>query len=311
MMLALVGLLETYTWGTPFHSYYYNLLFNFHIDNDRNLTPWNYYLYRLLYATAGLLLIAAWACCRQLHRYLLLLSLILIVLLLHTYQYHKEFRFIFIILVLWIIPFCGQLYDWTKSISPRIILSCLAGITTIYSLATIANIVDDQWVFQKEDNLTGRLKYVGQQQNNLVDLYLDLAKQENVKGLLLLGEAYLYSPGYYHLHHQVPFYDPPLFENIPKESIHFEQLFSHVVSTSELHLSPDYVQISPYSKYGYITSIAKNSLDVFEWDSYVIYVISQRIQELASQLIHDVKLPPASIDWEAIQKAAAQAPDKP
>ncbi|MGI9309960.1 MAG: hypothetical protein ACR2P7_00325, partial [bacterium] len=209
-VLLLVGLLETFTWGFPFQSYYANLVANIAADPHRDAPAFHFYLSRLLFATAGGLLIALYAFIRQPRRHLLLLVLCVVTLALHMHQTHQELRFVFAVLPMLLIVVGDQLSSWSSQCSPR--WSAAFSMQTVSACAAAflaligANAIDDRWLHVAGSKERGEVRYwFGQ--SNLFDVYLQLARRDDVAGVVHLGDPYFNTPGYYYLHRSVPFYD--------------------------------------------------------------------------------------------------------
>ncbi|MGI9311702.1 MAG: hypothetical protein ACR2P7_09285, partial [bacterium] len=195
-VLLLVGLLETFTWGVPFQSYYANLVANIAADAHRDAPAFHFYLSRLLFATAGGLLIALYAFIRQPRRHLLLLALVAVTLALHMHQTHQELRFVFAVLPMLLIVVGEQLSSWSSSWSQRSPRWSVAlNIKTVSAcagafLALIAsNAIDDRWLHVAASHERGEVRYwFGQ--SNLFDVYLQLARRDDVAGVVHLGDPY-------------------------------------------------------------------------------------------------------------------------
>ena len=256
-VIFLVGLIETLTWGKPFHSYYSNFLLNIELDKIRTTQDWHFYLPRLLYATAGGVLVMLYAFCRHPRRHMLVLLMTLATIILHMSLGHKEFRFVFVLFPLCLIVVGDQMAMWSKR-WPRLFSQRTAVEIGIVSLVVVVgNLVDDRWLHKANSYERGDAKYlIGQ--GNMFDVYLDLAKLEDVKGVLHVSDPYFNTPGYYYLHHDVPLYDTHSFRKAMESADSPEQLFSHVVSIDGQIALPDLIMLGgvgdEYS-YGFIEGV--------------------------------------------------------
>ena len=232
--LSLVALLETYTWGAPFHSYYYNIIFNRVFDIGREPEVWHYYFSRVTFATAGGVLITMWACFHRPRQYMLLLFLILMVFVLHSIQNHKEFRFIYIILALWIIPFCGQLHIWAKQVSKQVLIRWTTAITAVLSALVMSNVIKDEWLLFVDLHDKSIKNYVFNQ-DNIFDIYLDLARRDNVSGVLNIDNYWYNLPGYYYLHQKVPYYDRRIAHQLATQFVNPARVASHIIYQDEIN----------------------------------------------------------------------------
>jgi len=97
-MLGFAGWLDAWLWGTPFVSYYNNVVFNLlhGVSEIFGRGPMLWYLYQLSLASAGLYLIAIGYGIWVWRRSWPILVLLACVLVPHSLISHKEYRFVFL-----------------------------------------------------------------------------------------------------------------------------------------------------------------------------------------------------------------------
>ena len=274
--VILVGLLETFTWGRPFHSYYLNFMYNYaRRDNLADLS--NFYLPRLMMQSAGLILLAAIACIHKPFRYSQLVVILVLTIGLHILAVHKEIRFLLIVL-----PICLYIaIDWLIYIANRkteqqkikFVSTWLYVYIAIFSIFVYTDSVPKfkhKWLHHAEVESSGVYFLAGH--NGMWEIYRDLATNDSVKGVLHLGDPYFNTPGYYYLHKKVPFYDATYLD-LMQEKYGVEQLnllVSHVVSKSHINIAGfRFVGINDY----YLYESTRLDEPVATWDRYQIVII--------------------------------------
>ena len=266
IMVALVGLLETFTYGIPFYSYYMYLQINLYIHASLTVTEWHYYITTLLYATAGGVIIMCYAVFRYPRRYLLFIGIIVATMTLHQYYSFKSFRFILLVLPLCLIVMADQLCIWQESF-PRIFNhKAVAVMTATFFVLVIGDVFNENWIKHTAGKDTDP-NFIGRKSQ--IDIFMNLARLDNVQGVLHIGPNLIESPGYYYLHHSVPLYDMESFLlEVAKTGISDpKKLVSHVVSSSSLLDMPGFVKIASYDD-GYIYGTFEGAEVINNWDSY-------------------------------------------
>ena len=280
-MLALVGIFEIFTWGKPFHSYYANYIFNMEFDKFRTGQEIYFYFPRLLFATAGGALVMLYAFFRHPKRHMLIISLMVVTFTLHMSQAHKEFRFIFVLLPMCLIVLCDQLAMWSTRWPKAINHWSATAVASIFLVLIGGNLVDDRWMHVAASRERGDVQYLFGQ-SNIYDVYLQLARLDDVKGVVHLGDPYFNTPGYYYLHHDVPFYDVNVFESAVKTAnvTMPEELVSHLVASGEM---PDYTGLVKIKGEGdgYSYAYLKGASEVRLWKSNTPKLVSEGTTALA------------------------------
>lgn len=289
--LLLVGLLETLTWGSPFHSYRAIYVYNRELDLEREAQGLFFYLPRLLFATAGLALAALYALARHPRRHLFALLAGLAVLALHMAQPHKEFRFVFVLIPLALLVAADQ----AARLLPAAAGTRAAALYAAAFLAVIApNLIDDGWLHEAASRERGNVRYLFGQEN-LFDAYLAIARLEDVSGFVDLNNPYHNSPGYYYLHRPVPFYDSVSLQIAMDQagSDRPEEFVSHLVSEGRFPDLPGYVEIpgpgGPY-RHGFIEGVAETR----RWRSHEVMLLTNTAVEIARDSLgfEDAAKPP-------------------
>ena len=200
-----VGLFELITWGGFFHSYRINFLVNFVWSDVRNEeTTLLHFPAWLTVASGGLFLLATVLGGILWRRQLLVVALIASILLPHMWENHREYRFVFFVIPLWLMVLADALAVFSIKIRHgRWLVSAGVGCFAAISVFGANNAPPKQygvylWGQEKIDFLNRR--------QNLFDVYLRLATDSSVEGVLDMDESYPRIPGYYYLHRGIPLY---------------------------------------------------------------------------------------------------------
>ncbi len=241
MVVCAVGALETWTWGMPFHSYWFNAVFNFVYNRFRMeesslwLIPW-----QLLHASCGLFAVAVASLVGNVRRRGFVFVLLLLVVIPHMLSTHREYRHVFAAVPLWLMVFAdvvamaGQRLTASGALRQTRLLDALGlrhgdnrgapagalvslagvGVAVLVSTAGIVNAIPYQ------NNIyisfSGERRYVNflHDHNPSFQLYRRLSDDDSVHGVLDASRTYLGSGGYYYLHRSIPFYDYHLWGKI-------------------------------------------------------------------------------------------------
>ena len=235
LTLLACGLLDYLTWGRMFNSIYIHMLWNlnptenYHIDGGKIFYP-----QRLLFVSAGYILLAvlAWLWRPRLH--LLTLLMTLAILLPHMFAAHKEFRFIAPLLFLWMPAAAWLLSAWLRHAQLRQIRHDLTrgliAFQLLFGMLVTLGAVKDNWIYkvQEHDKGIDQMGYL----HNTPDIFAGIAwlrEQEDLEGLYFNANTF----NYYHLHRDVPLYDD--LKYIYAQRKHPDRKFvSHIITYSEL-----------------------------------------------------------------------------
>ena len=282
LVLVLVGILEHFTWGFPFHSYYLNILINQEFDRYRDPQELHFYFSRLAFVTAGGALVMLYSFVRHTKRHLLIAIIAALTLALHMTQVHKELRFVFVLLPLTLVVLGDQLSMWSKSFPRMFSLRAFVVASTLFLLLIVSSAIDDEWLH--DDAVSGKkgdINYLFRQ-NNIFDVYLELAKKNDVQGLFHRGDPYFNTPGYYYLHHDIPFYDLHTFSATMNSGAVEDpsELVTHIVFRLEAAnpVPSSDLEINAH-KYQYVAS--ETTSPVKRWVSHTPVLVSEEIAKIA------------------------------
>jgi hypothetical protein len=209
--LIFAGLIDAWSWGTPFISYWNSVVFNvvYGVSNIFGQRPVLWYVYALTLASAGLFPVAAvygsvaWRRCWP------ILLIIACVLLPHSFLQHKEYRFIFLVIPLLLL----LLADAIANGLPRVPLARKAWPIAIAGVILVSL-------------LGGAYRNILKRDDRLL-ASLDLSRRPNVTAVVDMSGDWTSSGGFYYLHKDIPYYFAEQIEGIPAAEI--GQLASHVV----------------------------------------------------------------------------------
>lgn len=214
IVIGFAGLLDAWSWGTAFISYYNNLNFNLLLDKEDAFgsSPLFAYFYWLVAGSAGLCLVAAAYGVVQWKRCWPILLLVACVLVPHSLVPHKEYRFIFLAVPLLLVLLADAIINGAQRL--RLIVGDLAVVTV--ALATLVTVSALECVmhgvFARDDRLLATLA---------------LSRRHDVAAVLDLTGFWSRSGGFYYLHHDVPLYFREQIEYVPVPAL--RSLVSHVI----------------------------------------------------------------------------------
>ena len=230
MVLLAYGLFDYITWGRPFNSIYTHMLWNFnppegfHSGSDLLMYP-----QRLLFISAGgvLLTILAWLRRPRLH--LLTMLMALAILLPHMLAPHQEFRYVAPLFFLWMPAAAWIVSDWGRRRLRRYrhdLTRSLIGIQLAFGMLVAIDFVNDYWVYKVgiEDKDNDQLGYF----HNTPDFFAAIAwlrEQDEVEGILFTTHHF----NYYYLHRNIPIYDMVKFNHATKQNPG-KKLVSHILT---------------------------------------------------------------------------------
>jgi hypothetical protein len=240
-VVGFAGLLDAWSWGTPFISYYNNIDFNLLLDkaNTFGRSPLFVYLYWLTVASAGLHLLAAGYGVRHWRRSWPILLLLACVLVPHSLIPHKEYRFVFLAIPLLLILLAAAIANGLQSL--RLIFGRLSGagpaIVTVAAVSVVGCVL--RGVFANDDRLVATL---------------DLSRRSNVAAVLDLTGHWAHSGGFYYLHHDVPLYFQQQINAVPIADMHL--LVSHVLVPAIRTVIPGFRVSARYGSVAILEQVA-------------------------------------------------------
>ena len=235
------GMLDFLTWGRLFNSIYIHILWNlsppegFHTGGGEIFYP-----QRLLFISAGYILLAALAWLWRPRLHLLTLLMSLAVLLPHMLTVHKEFRYVAPMFFLWM-PAAGWLLStWFRHarLRPRRteLVSGMVGIQLVFGMLIALGTFKDNWIYKVGDFDKGndQLGYL----HSTPDFFAGLAwlhEQDDLEGVYFTGNNF----NYYYMHRKVPIYDQFKLHDAQRKYPD-QKLFSHIITYGEIRHA-DYI----------------------------------------------------------------------
>ena len=229
-----VGVFDAVTWDAGlFHSFRSYLAFNLTVDREAAgaARPVHEYFWWLLFTGGGLSALGIAAALRDPRRYGFLLLLIALLLFTHSAQAHKDYRYVFAFMPLWLLVGAGVVAQLAARTGRPIQVYGLAGaVFATVSLAGILNALPYQEkVYASTHAWT--IKFI-RGQDPIFAAYRYLASAPGVAGVWQVDRLYHDTPGYYHLHRKIPFYDWRTGQgnNLHKDAEALRASVSHIVS---------------------------------------------------------------------------------
>ena len=301
-----VGVFDAITWdGGLFHSYVVNIRVNLALGDLRaGESPAWQFLYWLLIANMGLVALCVLAL-PDLRRYGFLMALIALTLLIHSAQSHKEYRFIFVVIPLWLL-ISADFVVWFASRAsegrPRMSLGPTSLVLTAsfaaVSLAGILNALPYQdrvyKAYSKETGIVGFLR----NQDPIFAAYRYLASAPGVSAVWQVDRPYFNLPGYYYLHHTIPFYDTNTGRLIfaDQERTELEAIaasVSHIVSADPTTSVPGY---SVEKTFGTIRILRRDANEpvIRRWQEYAPTITGGTFTKVMRRLYPEMPTPPSN-----------------
>ena len=280
-----IGAFDAITWdGGLFHSYITNVRFNLALGEMlADEKPTYQYLEWLLLAGGGLSALAAGAALFNPRRYAFLLAVTALVVAAHTFQPHKEYRFVFAVIPIWLLIAADI---WTRIASGsrgRYLGPLAASALAAVSTAGFANALPGQGsVYKAMSRDTGAVAFV-RDQDPIFAAYRYLARAPGVKGVWQVDRPYFNLPGYYYLHHDVPFYDQSTgLAAIGTDARAIRASVSHIVSGDPSTSVPGY---SVEREFGGIRILRRdeNGGDVRNWEARNPTIVDDVVERIMQQ----------------------------
>ena len=304
-LFVAVGVFDAITWdGGLFHSYIVNIRVNLALGDLRaGESPAWQFLYWLLIANMGLVALCVLAVLQDPRRYGLLLALIALTLLIHSTQSHKEYRFIFVVIPLWlligadfVVWFASRASEGRSRMSLGPTSLVLAASFAAVSLAGILNALPYQArVYQAYSGETGIVGFL-RNQDPIFAAYRYLASAPGVSAVWQVDRPYFNSPGYYYLHHTIPFYDVNTGRLIfaDQEKTELEAITasaSHIVSADPATSVPGY---SAEKTFGTIRILRRDADGpaIRPWQEYAPTITGGTFTKVMRKLYPDAPAPP-------------------
>jgi phosphatidylinositol glycan class B len=231
-ILACSGMLDAWSWGTPFVSYYNYVVFNtvYGVGDIFGQRPMFWYIYWLTLVSAGLHAIAIgygvliWKRCWP------ILLVVACILVPHSLVSHKEYRFVFGVLPLLLVLLADAIVNGLSRL-PKFRGKWPIAIAAFAVISGLGCAI--QGVLKRDDRLLATL---------------DLSRRSDVVAVLDLSGPWWRSGAFYYLHHDVPYYFKEQIDGLPDTDIRL--LASHVLVPATQSVLPGF-RVS--ARYGNIT----------------------------------------------------------
>ena len=235
-MVLAIGAFDAVVWDRGlFHSYVTNVRFNLATGSQRTgeSPPWQYLAW-LVTAHGGLSAASVLAAAFAPRRYALLLALVALILIIHSMLPHKEYRFVFAAVPLLLMigaDLAVRLHGYR--VPGRAIAAAVAAVFAGVSAGGILNALPYQdQVYKAWSRETGRVVFLGARhaQDPVFAAYRWLAGVPGVGAVWHADRHYYNTPGYYHLHRDVPLYDLYTGDPIASDPRAARVLVTHIVT---------------------------------------------------------------------------------
>ena len=271
IFLLAVGVFDAITWdGGLFHSYITNIRFNLVVDAGRaGETPGYQFLWWLLLASVGLSALCMVIALRDVRHYGFLLAMVVLVLLIHSAQAHKEYRFVFAVIPLWLMIGADVVARLAARVKkPRYFFGTGSRLLfAAVSLCGILNALPSQHqVYRAYSKETGKVQFI-RDQDPVFAAYRYLAHAPGVLGVWHADRPYFNLPGYYYLHHKIPFYDFSTGRMINTGIETTLASVSHIVAEDPNVVIPDYTVVKQFGVLR-IWRRDDNEAPVRQWEVY-------------------------------------------
>ena len=295
-LLLGVGILDAIAWdGSLFHSYVTNLRFNLLLGEMRtDESPVWQYLPWLLIASAGFGALFLVTASFQARRYGLLLGLIVLVLVAHSLQPHKEYRFAFAVVPLWLLIGADLMARVTApGKRARSLVGLATAVFAVASLAGVLNLLPYQdRLYQAWSRETGAVGFL-RKQDPIFDAYRYLAQAPGVTAVWQVDRHYYNLPGYYYLHHEIPFYDAFTGSSVLRGRTPLTAYVSHVVSTQPDLAVPGYTLDRAFGDVRILRRDAERIAPIRAWRSYTPTVVDDFTAGIMRRIDPEAPSPPS------------------
>ncbi|MYE81361.1 MAG: hypothetical protein F4X36_05850, partial [Gammaproteobacteria bacterium] len=275
-LVLAVGAFDAVTWDAGlFHSYITNIRFNLVTEVYRagESQAWQYLAW-LLTAHGGLSVLCVIAAAFAPRRYALLLALVALIVGIHSLQPHKEYRFVFAIVPLMMIigaDLAVRLHGrggWGRAgaFAAGTAFACV-------SAAGILNALPHQEsVYRSWSREMAHVTFLGTRtgHDQIFAAYRYLASSPRVGAVWQADRHYYNTPGYYHLHRDIPLYDADT-------GRHFVRLLPAAMVTHIVTADPDadYPDFSEERRFGAVRVLASGAdTPVPRWQQHVPVVVT-------------------------------------
>jgi hypothetical protein len=240
-VVGFAGLLDAWSWGTAFISYYNNLDLNLLLGKGDvfGSSPPSAYLYWLTVGSLGVHLLAIGYGVLQWRRSWPILLLLACVLVPHSLIAHKEYRFVILAVPLLLVLLAAAIVKGSQHLRPKI--GDLAGVSIAVALVAALSAVEGvrHGLVARDDRLVATL---------------ELSRRTDVAAVLDLNGDWAESGGFYFLHHDVPFYFEQQIRGMPMSAL--RSLVSHVLMPVSRGTIPGFRETARYRTVAILEQVA-------------------------------------------------------
>jgi len=241
VVVGFAGLLDAWSWGTAFISYYNNLDLNLLLGKGDvfGSSPPSAYLYWLTVGSLGVHLLAVGYGIVQWRRSWPILLLLACVLVPHSLIGHKEYRFIILAVPLLLVLLAAAIVNGSQQLRPKIgdLTGVGIAVALVAALSAAAGI---------RHGLVAR--------NDRLVATLELSRRTDVAAVLDLTGHWADSGGFYFLHHDVPFYFQQQIHGVPMSAVRL--LVSHVLMPVSRGTIPGFRESARYRTVAILEQVA-------------------------------------------------------
>ena len=309
-LVLAVGAFDAATWDAGlFHSYITNVRFNLSVDAFRTgESPAWQYLAWLVTAHGGLSVLCVLAAAFAPRRYALLLALAALIVGIHSLQPHKEYRFVFAAVPLLLMigaDLAVRLHGrggWGRAGA----FAAGAAFTCVSAAGILNALPGQESVYRAWSRETGHVTFLGSRagQDPLFAAYRYLASAPHVSAVWQADRYYFNTPGYYHLHRDIPLYDADTGRR-------FVRILPAALATHIVTADPDthYPDFSEERRFGAVRVLsARAETAVPRWRQHVPVLVTARIFAVMRKI--DPQAPSRPVDT-GIRFELAGSPSPP
>lgn len=298
-MVLAVGAFDAVVWDRGlFHSYVTNVRFNLAMGTELTgeSPPWQYLAW-LFTAHGGLSAACVLAAAFGPRRYGLVLALIGLIVIIHSMQPHKEYRFVFAAVPLLIMigaDLAVRLHGY--GVPGRAVAACVAAVFACVSAGGILNMLPYQdQVYRAWSRETGRVVFLGARhaQDQVFAAYRWLASVPRVGAVWHADRHYYNTPGYYHLHRDVPLYDRRTGGPIAHNPEAGRVMVTHIVTDEPDAGYPGFAEERTFGATRVLVRVA--GAPVPQWQRHVPVVVTPRVAAMMRSIDPAGPNPPPSV----------------
>jgi hypothetical protein len=229
--VLLAGLVDWWTWGAPFYSFYQNIYMNVVKDvaASYGTQPVYWYGYAVLRRWYGLAFVIGGLALLSVRRQPMLLLAALVIVASHSLIGHKEYRFIYPGLVLLVMAAAlglarliqNQMLDWKRFARVGVVTLVMLGVTGASAVTAWSHAVRPIW-----------------ERSPAVQAFRWLSERPDVKGIVLADIPAAAFPGYCILGQDVPLF---FAKQIDKDRFRSRRT-NYIIARQTLNIEPDQVE---------------------------------------------------------------------